>query len=158
MNYGDHGLKFTKEQKQLLEGERVIYTRDGTRHGWEGTILHVGFKYGGDKFKVTWDRANKYFENFTTYSIVALLHPEKAYISLLNKDLIMSYKNTVTNGKFFMVISGEGNRKTGMVSEEEAIETATKLAQESQTKEVFYVVKAALRIFATKPPVEQELI
>lgn len=148
---------FTPHQREALLNADVTYDRGGTRCGWTGHIVELS----GNKFTVDWDQQhyrNMYQQEhgYTTYCSGALLHPEEKYIKLSNEALLMSYLNTVTSSHFYMVIDHNGNQKTGMIAHDEAIDKAVALAQESTTKENFFVVKSDEKIYATRAPVTRE--
>jgi len=146
---------FTPHQQEALIGADVTYERAGNRCGWTGHIESIS----GNKVKIHWDQQHSFTDyGCTTYCSGALLHPFEKYIRLSNEALLMSYQNTVTTSHFYMVINQEGSQRTGKITHDEAVDKATQLAQDSQVKEIFYVVRSDEKFYATKPPITREAL
>jgi len=151
-------------RNSLLELE-CEYTNTGcpNRVGWKGVIKRVS--NDGQYVYIAWAPRNHGFNirkddvlklDVSRYTCIALVLDdnldERSYIYLTNG--VQGMRNhTVTNNKFSMVVSKDGDLKSAKITRAEAEELAKELAQGSQNKETFFVVDSVAMFYAEKPPI-----
>lgn len=145
-------VSYVQEDVQLaIIGRDVIYTRNGGRKGWKGHVTACC----GRRVTIKWDNSTEP----TQYIVNSMFNAEYAYLEL--QDNIMAHYThnpSVRGKKFFMVVDHTGDVQSGMITEDEAYTIAEEFAADSKQKHPYFVVSAAGKCQAERPPITRSAL
>lgn len=138
-------------RRDVTEGTRVKYCKEGSRNGWTGTVVRAQERHYSS-FDVQWDQAPP-LKDTTQYSGSALR-------TVANPDGYIVPIGEAERGdqRVFLVAGENGGQPSRQTGLENARARARKRAQESKSGQAYVVFKAAETFQREEPPVKHTVL